>query len=66
MTSKKKTNARLTTELLETAKKMHASGIMTDAAYERITMRAFGGGGADTHTSKNQARSAVIRRGAKR
>jgi hypothetical protein len=34
-----KTNARLTKELLETAKGMHASGIMDDAAYEKITIR---------------------------
>jgi putative transcriptional regulator len=43
MTTKKKTNARLTKELLEMAKGMHASGIMTDAAYEKITMRHFEG-----------------------
>ena len=39
MTAKAKTNARLTKELLETAKGMHASGIMDDAVYEKITMR---------------------------
>jgi hypothetical protein len=39
MTAKTKTNARLTRELLETAKDMHASGIMNDAAYEKITLR---------------------------
>jgi hypothetical protein len=42
MTAKTKTNARLTRELLETAKGMHASGIMNDAAYaayEKITLR---------------------------
>jgi len=39
MTAKTKTNARLTKELLETAKGMHASGIMDDAAYRKITMR---------------------------
>jgi putative transcriptional regulator len=43
MTTKKKTNARLTKELLEMAKGMHASGIMTEAAYEKITMRHFEG-----------------------
>jgi putative transcriptional regulator len=43
MTARKKANARLTKELLEMAKGMHASGIMTDAAYERITMRHFEG-----------------------
>jgi putative transcriptional regulator len=41
MTTKKKTNTRLTKELLEMAKGMHASGIMTDAACEKITMRHF-------------------------
>jgi putative transcriptional regulator len=43
MTTKKKTNVRLTKELLEMAKGMHASGIMIDAAYEKITMRHFEG-----------------------
>jgi putative transcriptional regulator len=42
MTAKPKTNARLTKELLETAKGMHAVGIMDDAAYEKITMRHLG------------------------
>jgi putative transcriptional regulator len=44
MTAKKKTNARLTRELLETARDMNASGIMDDAAYEKITMRHLGRG----------------------
>jgi putative transcriptional regulator len=44
MPAKKKANTRLTKELLETAKDMHASGIMSDAAYEKITMRHFEGG----------------------
>jgi putative transcriptional regulator len=39
MTAKTKPNARLTRELLETAKGMHASGIMNDATYEKITLR---------------------------
>jgi putative transcriptional regulator len=39
MTAKTKTNARLTMELLETAKGMHAIGIMNDAAYEQINLR---------------------------
>ena len=43
MATKKKTNARLTRELLEIAKDMHASGIMTDTAYEKITRRHFKG-----------------------
>ena len=42
MTAKEKTNVRLTRELLETARDMHASGIMNDAAYEKITMRHLG------------------------
>jgi hypothetical protein len=37
--AKKKTNARLTKELLEMAEGMHTSGIMSDAAYEKITAR---------------------------
>jgi putative transcriptional regulator len=44
MTTKKKPNARLTKELLETARDMNASGIMDDAAYEKITMRHLGQG----------------------
>ncbi|MGL4634635.1 MAG: helix-turn-helix domain-containing protein [Beijerinckiaceae bacterium] len=32
-------NVRLTAELLEMAKDMHAHGIMDDTAYEKITMR---------------------------
>ncbi len=40
--TKTNTNARLTKELLETAKGMHASGIMDDDAYEKITMRHLG------------------------
>ena len=42
MTTKPKTNTRLTKELLETAKDMHASGVMDTAAYEKITMRHLG------------------------
>ena len=42
MTAKTKPNARLTEELLETARDMHASGIMDDAAYGKITMRHLG------------------------
>jgi putative transcriptional regulator len=45
MAIKRKTNTRLTKELLEMAKDMHAGGIMTDAAYDKITMRHFEGGG---------------------
>jgi putative transcriptional regulator len=43
MTVKPKTNARLTAELLEMAKGMHAGGIMDDAGYDKITMRHLGG-----------------------
>ena len=39
MTRKTKTNTRLTKELLETARDMHAAGIMDDVAYAKITMR---------------------------
>jgi putative transcriptional regulator len=42
MTIKPKTNTRLTKELLETAKDMHASGVIDTAAYEKITMRHVG------------------------
>lgn len=44
MTTKaKKTKAsRLTTELLETAKDMHKSGLLTKAAHDKITMRHLG------------------------
>src|SRR4030081_1787552 len=36
---KAKGNRRLTEELLETARDMHASGLMTKAVHEKITMR---------------------------
>ena len=35
-------NSRLTRELLETARDMHASGLMTKAARDKITMRHLG------------------------
>jgi putative transcriptional regulator len=38
-TQTKKGNSRLTKELLETAHDMHASGLMTKEAHEKITMR---------------------------
>jgi putative transcriptional regulator len=42
-TKAKKTKAsRLTKELLETARDMHASGLLTKAAHEKITMRHTG------------------------
>jgi hypothetical protein len=37
--AKKKLDDRFTREMIETAKGMHASGIMNDAAYEKITTR---------------------------
>lgn len=37
-----KGNSRLTKELLETARDMHASGIMPNASYKKITMRHLG------------------------
>jgi putative transcriptional regulator len=44
-TKTKKTKAktsRLTRELLETARDMHASGLLTKAAHDKITMRHVG------------------------
>jgi putative transcriptional regulator len=38
-TPAKKGNSRLTRELLETAGDMHASGLMTAATHQKITMR---------------------------
>jgi putative transcriptional regulator len=46
MTAKKETNDRLTRELLEMAEGMHLSGVMSDAAYEKITMRHLQHAGA--------------------
>jgi putative transcriptional regulator len=40
-TTKPKTS-RLTKELLETARDMHASGLLTKAAHDKITMRHVG------------------------
>jgi putative transcriptional regulator len=42
MATKTKTNRRLTKELLETAQDMRASGLMSKAAHEKITMRHLG------------------------
>jgi putative transcriptional regulator len=42
MARKPKTNRRLTEELLETAQGMRASGLMSKAAHEKITMRHLG------------------------
>jgi len=39
MAKKAKTNRRLTKELLETARDMRASDLMSKAAHEKITMR---------------------------
>ena len=44
-TKTRKTKAktsRLTKELLETARDMHASGLLTKSAHEKITMRHVG------------------------
>jgi len=44
-TKSRKTKAkasRLTEELLETASDMHASGLLTNAAHDKITMRHAG------------------------
>jgi putative transcriptional regulator len=38
-TPARKSNGRLTRELLETARDMRASGLLTKAAHEKITMR---------------------------
>jgi putative transcriptional regulator len=38
----RKGHSRLTRELLETAQDMHASGLMTKAARDKITMRHLG------------------------
>jgi putative transcriptional regulator len=42
MAKKTKTNRRLTEELLEAAQDMRASGLMSKAAHEKITMRHLG------------------------
>jgi putative transcriptional regulator len=42
MATKPKTNRRLTEELLETASDMHASGLLSKAAHEKITIRHLG------------------------
>jgi putative transcriptional regulator len=42
MARKTKANRRLTEELLETAQDMRASGLMSKAAHEKITMRHLG------------------------
>ena len=44
MARKTKTNRRLTEELLETAQDMRASGLLSKAAHEKITMRHLGEG----------------------
>jgi len=40
--TKKRTTSRLTSELLETARDMRKSGLMTKAAHDKITMRHLG------------------------
>src|SRR3954468_1866207 len=42
MAKKARTNRRLTEELLETAQDMGASGLMSKATHEKITMRHLG------------------------
>ena len=42
MKAKSKANARLTRELLETAQDMRASGLMSKAVHEKITLRHLG------------------------
>jgi putative transcriptional regulator len=42
MATKAKTNRRLTEELLETAQDMRASGLLSKAAHEKITVRHLG------------------------
>ena len=44
MAAKEKTdpNIRLTAELLEAARDMHAAGVINNSAYEKITLRHFG------------------------
>jgi hypothetical protein len=42
MKAKNAADTRLTKELLEMAKDMRASGIMSDAAYEKIVFRHLG------------------------
>ena len=42
MTARDKKNTRLAQALLETAKDMHKTGILNDAAYGKITMRHLG------------------------
>src|SRR5450432_1082008 len=44
MAKKTTTNRRLTEELLETARDMRESGLMSKAAHEKITMRHLGEG----------------------
>jgi putative transcriptional regulator len=48
MAKKTKTNRRLTEELLEIAQDMRASGLMSKAAHEKITMRHLGETAATT------------------
>jgi hypothetical protein len=42
MAKKAKANLRLTEELLETAQDMRASGLVSKAAHEKITMQRLG------------------------
>jgi putative transcriptional regulator len=50
MVKKAKTNRRLTEELLETAQDMRASGLMSKATHQKITMRHLGAAPAAVST----------------
>jgi putative transcriptional regulator len=51
MAAKAKSNRRLTEELLETARDMRVSGIMSETAHEKITMRHLGEGSLASQTA---------------
>jgi putative transcriptional regulator len=52
MAAKKQTNRRLTDELLETAGVMRASGLLSKAAHEKITIRHLGEAPTASATAK--------------
>jgi putative transcriptional regulator len=58
-------NARLTKELLETARDMRASGVMDAAAYEKITMRHLGDTAVSTAVPLSGDEIRALREGAK-
>jgi hypothetical protein len=51
-----KPNRRLTDELLATAQDMHASGLMSEVAHEKITLRHLDKGRAAEHSVNNGER----------